>query len=261
MGNLNSCSEGCCTLIGSHPSRKSPFVVVDLSILAEEKDLDRDRMLISYSTYSTTYQEDTSYGDSRISRDLYSEEENETSQDYSVGHLRGSETFLPDEVQHTLSSSNHDTLNSRTNISENNSSKDWQRLSYKEKIKLKKKEARRIQKSKLALEAEAILQRARNTQKRLSNENEKTYETKEPTNFPRRSLLFKQRSARTWWNSFKAKGDDKFHRSLLRKSRKKEAKFDAVEGKIPQTVVLFHNDEPTPTQEKHAAKEKHVRWQ
>lgn len=256
MGNLNSCSEGCCTLLGSHPSRKSPFVVVDLSILAE-KELDRE---ISYSTYSTTYQEDTSYGDSGISRDLYSEEENGTSQDYSVGHLRGSETFLPDEVQHTLSS-NHDTLNSRTNTSENNSSKDWHRLSYKEKINLKKKEARRIQKSKLALEAEAILQRARNTQKRLSNENEKTYETKEPTNFPRKSLLFKQRSARTWWNSFKAKGDDKFHRSLLRKSRKKEAKFDAVEGKIPQTVFLFHNDEHTPTQEKHTAKEKHVRWQ
>ncbi|GFH62097.1 predicted protein [Chaetoceros tenuissimus] len=255
MGNFNSCSEGCCTLLGSHPSKKKdPFVVVDLAILTEKDLLDSDRNVISQSTYSTTYQEGTSYGDSGISRDLYSEEGNGISQD-SVEYLRrGSETFLPDQIEYTLSS-NHDALNSRKK------SDDMHKLSYKEKINFKKQEARRIQKSKMALEAEAILQRARNTQKRLSNENQKIYETKEPSNLPRRSLLFKQRSARGWWNSFKAKGDAKFHRSLLRKSHKKEAKFDIVEGKIPQTVFLFHSDEPAPTQEKDATKEKHVRWQ
>lgn len=142
-----------------------------------------------------------------------------------------------------------------------NAKVDWNRLSYKEKINLKKKEARQIKKSKKATEAAEILARARNTQKRLAKNDamdDKTdamVDKMTSDDVPSRSILFKEKSARSWWNSFKAKDDSKFKSSLLRKSRKKEAKSDLVKENLPKTNILFQEDKQSHSAEKIATQQ------
>lgn len=142
-----------------------------------------------------------------------------------------------------------------------NAKVDWKRLSYKEKINLKKKEARQIKKSKKAAEAAEILARARNTQKRLAkndamdNETGAMVDKVTSDDLPSRSILFKEKSARSWWNSFKAKDDSKFKSSLLRKSRKKKAKSDLVKENLPKTNILFQEDKRSQSVEKMATQQ------
>ena len=291
----------------SDASSEKNTPLVDLSVLTDAslqplEKVDSNVGMISYSTSNQG-----SDFDSGISKDVYSEEENEMNEDPVdsiveesefedvVGPTQELETFLPQHLgdsKEKVASDPQDKESTERDIlfkeksartwwnswkgkgssrfkssllksqkKSVNAKVDWNKLSYKEKINMRKKEARQIKKSKKATEAAEILARARNTQKRLAKNDamddkaDAMVDKMTSDDVPSRSILFKEKSARSWWNSFKAKDDSKFKSSLLRRSRKKEAKADLVKENLPKTNILFQEEKHSQSVEKIATQQ------